>query len=165
MGPCVQDSPRKTIDRLIRVLVEGLPVVVGCPFAAHGSRVTAYGMPVYGSWCPMWKGRGQFSSLRCEVEFPHLVRLVHVASAWQEIQPRRVFKKQVSYPAVIKSIDCPYISSPRLPSPSQLRLPWFAFEVWTAVEQSLSGGWGYTVRSRHNGSDSEPRRIRMISGI
>ena len=76
----------------------------------------------------------------------------------KKIQPRRVFKKQVSYPAVIKSIDCPYISSPRLPSPSQLRLPWFAFEVWTAVEQSLSGGWGYTVRSRHNGSDSEPRR-------
>jgi len=81
MGPCVQDSPRKTIDRLIWVLVEGLPVLVGCPFAAHGSRVTAYGVPV--SWCPMWKERGQFSSLWCEVELPHL-RLLHVASAWQE---------------------------------------------------------------------------------
>jgi len=33
---------------------------------------------------------------------------------------------------------------------------------WASVEGSLSGGWGYTVRSRENGSDSEPRRIRMI---
>ena len=41
----------------------------------------------------------------------------------KKIQPRRVFKKEVSYPAVIKSIDSPYISSPRLSPHSQLRLP------------------------------------------
>jgi len=145
MGPCVQDSPRKTIDRLIRVLVEGLPV---------GS--------VRGSWIArdrvwraclrlvvsMWQGRGQFSLLGAKLKFLISYDLFTLRRRGKKIQPRRVFKKQVSYPAVIKSIDCPYISSPRLPSPSQLRLPWFAFEVWTAVGQNLSGGWGYTVRSR-----------------
>jgi hypothetical protein len=52
-----------------------------CPFAAHGSRVTASAsgvselVPVDGSWCPMWKEEDRFSSFRCEVEVPHLVRL------------------------------------------------------------------------------------------
>jgi len=84
------------------------------------------------------------------------------------MQPRRVFKKQVSYPNVIKSIDCPYIYHDLFASSclsSQSRLPWFAFEVWTAIEQSLSSEWEYTVRSRDNGSGSELRQIRMIFSI
>ena len=36
-------------------------------------------------------------------------------------------------------------ASPR--SPSHLQLPWFVF----LVEDSLSGGWRYTMRSRDNG--------------
>jgi hypothetical protein len=62
-----------------------------CPFTAHGSPVTAYCVPVYGSWCPVWKGRGRFSSFWCEVEVPHLVRLVRVASAWQETSVNQSF--------------------------------------------------------------------------
>jgi len=84
--------------------------------------MTAYGVPVYGSWCLMWKGRGQFSSFRCEVEVPRLVRLVHVASAWEgKSSPQPVFK-DVSYPAVIKSIEYPYIFSPILVATSMVRV-------------------------------------------
>ena len=54
---------------------------------------------------------------------------------------------------LIRSIDCPYVSSPRLVfSPPQLQLPWLTFVVWVTVEGSLSGGWGYTVRNRDNSS-------------
>jgi hypothetical protein len=71
-------------------------------------------------------------------------------SAWQRIQPvraRRAFKKVV----IFLSIDCPHTCSPR-PSPPPLicvcRRSWTVFVVWVAVEQSLTDGWGYTVRSQ-----------------
>ena len=112
-------------------------------------------------------GKEEVNFHRCGAKLKFLISydLFTLRRRGKKIQPRRAFKKEVSYPAVITSIDCPYTSSPRLFPPSQLRLSCFAFEFWTAVERSLSGEWGYTVRNRDNGSDSEQRRIRMISSI
>ena len=69
--------------------------------------------------------------------------------------PDACLRSKFSHPAVIKSIDCPYIYFHRLFSTPQLRLPWFAFMLWAAVEQCLSDGWGYTVRNRGNYSTSD----------
>jgi len=94
--------------------------------------------------------------------------LPYVAVAWQEIPAAlNLTGVQVSfYPAVIKSMDYRlflYICSSRLVFFSQLRLPWFAFMFWVAMEQELSDGWGCMVRNQANGS--EPRRIRITSHI
>ena len=77
--------------------------------------MTAYGVPVYGSWCPMWKGRCQCCGGK--LKFFISYELFALRRRGKKIQLRRVFK-DVSYPAVIKSIACPYISSPLLPPPS-----------------------------------------------
>ena len=68
----------------------------------------------------------------------------------KKMQPRRGFKKEISYPAVIKSIDCPYISSHRLSPPSSCDSHGLRSR---SGQQGLSGEWGYTVRYQDNGSD------------
>ena len=114
-------------------------------------------------WCP-WP----ILSCRCGVLHTH-VALVCVA---RNLQPfvappvTRVQEDVLPLSAIIKSIDCPHIRSPRPSSPplrSDSHRPLFVFMVWVAIEQTMSDGWGSTVRSRHN--DSEPRRIRIISSI
>jgi len=107
-------------------------------------RVTALvraSVHVYGSWCPVSKGRGQFLSFRCGVG-----RSLHRrGKKIQPVRARRAFKK-----VVFLSIDPPIFARLVLSPPliCDCRRSWFVFVVWVTVEQSLTDGWGYTVRSR-----------------
>jgi len=109
-------------------------------------RVRAYMCTAHGAWCPVSKGRGQFG------------RSLHRrGKKFQPVGARCAFKR-----VVFLSIDSPHICSPR-PPPSPLicdcRRSWFVFVVWVTVEQSLTDGWEYTVRSR------TMTRIRIASSI
>lgn len=85
---------------------------------------------------------GRFSSFRSQAE----VRLAHVASAWA----RKFCPTRVQEASLLIRLDCPYIHySPRLFSPSQSRLPWFAFTVWAAVEQKTFRRMG--IHGRQSG--------------
>ena len=71
---------------------------------------------------PCGKEEVDFHRSGVKLKFPISYDWFTLRRRGKKIQPRRVFKKEVSYPAVIKSIDRPYISSPHL-SPLPVATP------------------------------------------
>jgi hypothetical protein len=159
-GPLCKDRPRKTIDRFHPAGLWRWRRLV----LAHGSNrhVVVLGRTL------CMKEKACFSAFSAWNWRVQHFDLPHVAVAWQELPAAlNLTRVQVSfYLAVIRSMDYRsslYICSSRLVFFSQLRLPWFAFMFWVAMEQELSDGWGCTVRNQDNGP--EPRRIRITSHI
>jgi len=141
MGPCVKARHRKTIDRLMwRVVL--------C--AVRGSRLVPRDRVGACKRACVWLVVPRVERTRPIFVVPMRSWTFVASSAWQKktsrVRARRAFKK-----VVFLSIDYPHICSPR-PFPPPLicdcRRSWFVFVVWVAVEQSLTDGWGYTVRSR-----------------
>ena len=97
---------------------------------------------VYGSWCPVSKGRGQFLSSDAELD----VRCIGVAKNFSRFELDARLRRSFSYRLI-----APIFARLILPPRSLIcgcRRSWIVSVVWVAVEQSLTDRWGYMVRSR-----------------